>query len=103
MLPIRTLTQLLRSSWPRLTDILRSAAMYGPGKLGGHWSPKARGVERDAKRGWYFTGRTQVLYDLAAWLAGGHADGRVRVVSGGPGSGKSAVLARLCARWSWLS
>jgi hypothetical protein len=56
---------------------------------------KARGVEREAKRGWYFTGRTQVLRDLAGWLAGGQADGQVRVVTGGPGSGKSAVLARL--------
>jgi hypothetical protein len=95
MLPVRTLSQLLGSSWPRLTDIVRSAAMYGPGELAGHWSPKARGVEREAKRGWYFTGRTKVLGELAAWLAGGQADGRVRVVIGGPGSGKSAVLARL--------
>jgi hypothetical protein len=95
MLPVRTFTKLLGSSWPRLTAIVRSCSMYEPGELGGHWSPKARGVERDAKRGWYFTGRGQVLRDLAGWLAGGQADGRVRVVTAGPGSGKSAVLARL--------
>ena len=95
MLPVRILTKLLGSSWPRLTAIMRSCATYEPGELGGHWSPKARGVEREAKRGWYFTGRTQVLRELAAWLAGGQADGRVRVLTGGPGSGKSAVLARL--------
>jgi WD40 repeat protein len=95
MLPVRTLTQLLGSSWPRLTAIVRSCSMYQPGELVGHWSPKARGVERDAKRGWYFTGRTNVLRELVAWLAGGQADGRVRVVTAGPGSGKSAVLARL--------
>jgi hypothetical protein len=32
---------------------------------------------------------------LAAWLVDGQDDGRVRVVTGGLGSGKSAVLARL--------
>jgi hypothetical protein len=95
ILPVRTLTQLLGSSWPRLTAIVHSCSMYEPGELAGHWSPKARGVERDAKRGWYFTGRSQALRDLTAWLVGGRVDGRVRVVTGGPGSGKSAVLARL--------
>jgi WD40 repeat protein len=95
MLPVRTLIRLLGRAWPRLKAIVRSCSMYEPGELAGHWSPKARGVERDAKRGWYFTGRTQVLGELAAWLGGGPADGRVRVVTGGPGSGKSAVLARL--------
>lgn len=95
MLPVRTLTQLLGSTWPRLTEVVRSCAMYGLGEQAGHWSPKARGVEREATRGWYFTGRTKVLGELSAWLAGGHADGRIRVVTGGPGSGKSAVLARL--------
>jgi WD40 repeat protein len=95
MLPVQTLTQLLGSTWPRLIAIVESSSMYQPGELAGHWSPKARGVERDAKRGWYFTGRTQVLRDLTEWLAGGLADGRVRAVTAGPGSGKSAVLARL--------
>jgi hypothetical protein len=94
MLPIRTLTKLV-GSWPRLAAIIGSCSLYQPGELAGHWSPKARGVERDAKRGWYFTGRRQVLEELAGWLAGGPADGRVRVVTAGPGSGKSAVLARL--------
>jgi WD40 repeat protein len=95
MLPLRVLTRLLQPSWPRLATIMRSGALYGPEELASHWSPKARGVERDANRGWYFTGRTQVLRELAAWLVSGQADGRIRVVIGGPGSGKSAVLARL--------
>jgi WD40 repeat protein len=106
MLPVRTLIQLLEPSWPRIAAIVHSSSMYYVSawaeklsarstELSSHWSPKARGVERDAKRGWYFTGRTNVLRELTAWLAGGQADGQVRVVTGGPGSGKSAVLARL--------
>jgi hypothetical protein len=93
MLPVRTLTKLLGSSRPRLAAIVRSCSMYEPEELAGHWSPKACGVEREAKRGWYFTGRSQALQDLTGWLAAGQADGRVRVVTAGPGSGKSAVLA----------
>jgi WD40 repeat protein len=59
-----------------------------------HWVPKARGAELGAG-GWYFTGRQQALRELAAWLSAKRSDGRARVVTGGPGSGKSAVLARL--------
>ncbi|MBP2327073.1 hypothetical protein JOF56_007458 [Kibdelosporangium banguiense] len=68
---------------------------FTDGELGTHWNPRARGVERGSQAGWYFTGRTQVLRELVAWLTGDAPDGRVRVVTGGPGSGKSAVLARL--------
>ena len=49
MLPVRTLTQLLRSSWPRILDLVRAGGMYGLGEQAGHWSPKARGVEREAR------------------------------------------------------
>lgn len=59
-----------------------------------HWVPKARGAELGAG-GWYFTGREQVLRELAAWLRGANSGGKVRVVTGGPGCGKSAVLARV--------
>ena len=59
-----------------------------------HWVPKARGAELGAG-GWYFTGRKQALRELAAWLSAECSDGRARVVTGGPGCGKSAVLARV--------
>ena len=61
-----------------------------------HWDPRARGVEQAARPGWFFTGRRQALSQLVTWLtaAPDPAD-NVRVVTGGPGSGKSAVLARL--------
>lgn len=59
-----------------------------------HWLPRARGVEpHEAADVWHFTGRRRALADLARYL-GGPADGRVRAVTGSPGSGKSAVLAR---------
>ncbi|MGW4114879.1 trypsin-like peptidase domain-containing protein [Actinosynnema sp. NPDC004786] len=59
-----------------------------------HWLPRARGVEpHEPTDVWHFVGRHRALTELALYL-GGPADGRVRAVVGGPGSGKSAVLAR---------
>jgi Caspase domain len=60
-----------------------------------HFGPRSRGVEFEAEPGWYFTGRTQILRELTAWLRARSSDRRARVVTGEPGSGKSAVLARL--------
>jgi WD40 repeat protein len=67
-----------------------------------HWDPRSRGVEVASDPGSYFTGRRAVLDDLLAWLRASAAAGAagerapsVQVVTGGPGSGKSAVLARL--------
>jgi hypothetical protein len=60
-----------------------------------HWDPRARGVALSSDPGWYFTGRTRVLRELVAWFTNPDADHRARVVTGWPGSGKSAVLAWL--------
>jgi WD40 repeat protein len=60
-----------------------------------HWDPKARGVEDTVSTGWFFTGRRRALQALVSWLNAPVSDFRARVVTGGPGSGKSAVLARL--------
>jgi hypothetical protein len=60
-----------------------------------YWGPKARGVEVAAQAGWYFTGRQAALTELTGWLGNPGADTRLRVLTGDPGSGKSAVLARL--------
>ena len=70
--------------------------LTGERALKEHWDPRGRGVERAARPGWFFTGRRQALSQLVAWLTATPipAD-NVRVVTGGPGSGKSAVLARL--------
>ncbi len=70
-------------------------------QLRDHFGPRGRGILPSSVRsGSYFTGRVRVLTELAGWLGGtGSADARARVVTGGPGSGKSAVLARLI----WLA
>jgi WD40 repeat protein len=59
-----------------------------------HWEPKSRGVEVAASAGWYFMGRTTALREVVAFASGNH-DSRLRVVTGDPGSGKSALLGRL--------
>ena len=70
-------------------------------QLRDHFGPRGRGVLPSSVRsGSYFTGRVRVLTELTAWLRdGSDADARARVVTGGPGSGKSAVLGRLL----WLA
>ena len=60
-----------------------------------HWGPCGRGVEIESQAGWYFTGRVTALRQLVEWLTTPQSDGKARVVTGSPGSGKSAVLARL--------
>nr|BAJ19080.1 putative WD repeat-containing protein [Streptomyces sp. SANK 62799] len=60
-----------------------------------HFDPRARGVEYVGEVGSYFTGRVAALTALARWLSQPSHDRRARVVTGGPGSGKSALLGRL--------
>ena len=62
-----------------------------------HWRPRARGVYQDTTPGWYFTGRIALLRELTGWLERGSPGRAVRVVTGPAGTGKSAVLAWLCA------
>jgi WD40 repeat protein len=59
-----------------------------------HFLPRARGVDVPAESGWRFVGREAALRDLTSWLAD-EQDATARVVTGGPGSGKSAVIGRL--------
>jgi hypothetical protein len=60
-----------------------------------HFVPRGRGVELETEPGWFFTGRHQALHELATWLSNPTNDVTTRVITGDPGSGKSAVLARL--------
>ncbi|MEV7613442.1 caspase family protein [Streptomyces sp. NPDC089799] len=62
-----------------------------------HFDPRGRGVEYASEKGDHFTGRRQALATLAGWLREPRHDARARVVTGDPGSGKSAVLGRLLA------
>jgi WD40 repeat protein len=91
MIPI----QVLVMAWPPLERLIPSRLHLDP-EFRRHWEPRGRGVERHVRPGWYFTGRTRVLGELVAWMtAPSGNDPRARIVTGGPGSGKSAVLARL--------
>jgi WD40 repeat protein len=57
-----------------------------------HFHLAARGIEV-GESGWYFAGRQTLLCALVAWLES--AQRGVRIVTGPPGSGKSAVMGRL--------
>lgn len=61
-------------------------------RLDVHFRNSARGIEV-GETGWYFTGRTDLLRDLIAWFQGGESG--LRVVTGSPGAGKSAILGRI--------
>jgi WD40 repeat protein len=60
-----------------------------------HVLPRAQGLDTPQEGLWLFTGRHVVLAELSSWLDVRNYDGLVRVVTGDPGSGKSAVLSRL--------
>jgi len=62
--------------------------------LRGHFLPRARGVDVPTEAGWRFVGRDAALRDLVSWLRDPEDRGP-RIVTGGPGSGKSAVVGRL--------
>lgn len=79
----------------RVAQERRSMADQLAFELRDHFGPRGRGMLPSQMRGGsYFTGRTQVLRELADWLAS-QGDSRARVLTGGPGSGKSAVLGRV--------
>lgn len=60
-----------------------------------HWLPRARGVASDSERGSLFRGRAAALRTIVSWLDDPEPSGRVLVVTGSPGVGKSAVLGRI--------
>ncbi|MFJ7340814.1 caspase family protein [Streptomyces sp. NPDC101110] len=63
----------------------------------GHFDPRGRGVEHAGEKGDHFKGRERALSELVRFLSGGRHDRKARVVTGLPGSGKSALLGRLWA------
>ena len=91
MLPV---TQ-LAGYWPPVADLVPSRLALDP-RFDTYWDPRARGVETAHLPGTFFTGRHRALTELVEWLsADPQPADNLRVVSGGPGSGKSGVLARL--------
>ncbi|MGW8450014.1 caspase family protein [Streptomyces niveus] len=78
-----------------------SAETDAEGRLGGdvsdrasHFEPRGRGVEHVSDPGSYFTGRGHALAALRTHLAATD-ERRPLVVTGAPGSGKSAVLGKI--------
>jgi hypothetical protein len=74
---------------------------YVPGVAGltvveQHWVSRLRGAPADSTTAGFYvtghTGRIRVVEDLASWMRDPHRGG-VAVVTGSPGSGKSAMLA----------
>lgn len=57
-----------------------------------YWIPRAAGQPGAGGPGWYFTGRTELIKRVRAFLLGTET---VLVVTGEAGSGKSALLARV--------
>jgi len=60
----------------------------------GHFTRRSRGHRGQDAGGSVFTGRAAALAQIRDWLAAEQAPGEVLVVTGQPGAGKSAVLAR---------
>jgi hypothetical protein len=84
--------------WPGLLDVLPSRLSLSR-HFHTHWDPRSRGVEAAHVAGTYFTGRRRALETLVRWLASDpDPSDNLRLVTGGPGSGKSAVLAKLVTR-----
>jgi hypothetical protein len=56
-----------------------------------------RAMGRQAENGWWFRGRHRALTDITDWLTHPDRYPPLRVVTGGPGSGKTAVLGLIAA------
>ena len=70
-------------------------ALASDDEAGRHWMPRSRGVTIDIEHGYRFRGRRAVLTEIVVWLSRPQLDRKVLVVTGSPGVGKSAVLARI--------
>ena len=57
-----------------------------------HWVEQPSGAKTDAKR---LRQVVQLEHDVLAWLRGERSIGRLRLISGGPGSGKSSAMKAL--------
>src|SRR5262249_30213918 len=61
----------------------------------GHVLPHAQGIDRQRDDLWLFSGRDAALTRLCRWLREPATSAATLAVTGGPGSGKSSLLARL--------
>ncbi len=87
--------QITAGGWAGLREQSRSRrAMMSRGEaaIRTHFEPSARGVTHAGERGDYFVGRDAALRELVGWLTADERIGALAIVTGAPGSGKSAVL-----------
>ena len=84
---------LIARVWPRLP---RPWLMTGaePGEARSHFTRRARGQRSAARGGDLFRGRAVALDRVREWLTADEPPGQPLVLTGQPGAGKSAVLAR---------
>ncbi|WP_439655946.1 CHAT domain-containing protein [Lentzea sp. HUAS TT2] len=72
-------------------EIVGSPMPVSGADLDEHFWVKFRGIDSADQRGFYFTGRAQVLREINGWLTDGAG---MLVITGRPGVGKSAILGR---------
>ena len=65
-----------------------------PGEARSHFTRRARGQRSAARAGDLFRGRRAALAVIRGWLTADQPPGQPLVLTGRPGAGKSAVLAR---------
>ena len=84
---------LIARVWPELP---RPWLITGPdpGEARSHFTRRARGQRSIARGGDLFRGRQAALAAVRSWLTGEEPPGQPLVITGQPGAGKSAVLAR---------
>jgi V8-like Glu-specific endopeptidase len=84
---------LIARVWPRLP---RSWLVSGarPGEARSHFTRRAHGQRSAARGGDLFRGRAAALERAREWMTAGETPGQPLVLTGQPGAGKSAVLAR---------
>ncbi len=84
---------LIARAWPQLP---RPWLVTGadPGEARSHFTRRSRGQRSAARGGDLFRGRQAALNRVSGWLTSGEPPGLPLVVTGQPGAGKSAVLAR---------
>lgn len=68
--------------------------MAGP-EARGHFTRRSRGYRDDLAVGDLFRGRTAAVAAMTSWVTAERAHGKPMVITGRPGAGKSALLARV--------
>ena len=84
---------LIARAWPGLPRLWLMAGAE-PGEARGHFTRRARGQRSAARGGDLFRGRDAALDRIREWLTADQPPGQALVITGQPGAGKSAVLAR---------